>query len=131
MLTNPGKPVTLYEVAENVYKSYLLTFTTVNILAGFHVPGIWPVNPNVFTYDEYLSSSVTDRPDRPINCQNNNFPNEERESNMMELDVVSNLHTCSEEVCGLSTSNSISCVTPEQIGPFPKAKPRSTSNRGG
>ncbi|GFR24026.1 hypothetical protein TNCT_515241 [Trichonephila clavata] len=41
MLTNLGKPITIYEVAENVGKSYPLAFTPVNNLAGFHVSGIW------------------------------------------------------------------------------------------
>ncbi|GFV99027.1 uncharacterized protein TNCV_1510071 [Trichonephila clavipes] len=68
-LTNPRKPITLHEVAENVGKSYPLAFTPVNILAGFCVSGMWPVNPNLLTDDEYLSSSVTDRPDPSINCQ--------------------------------------------------------------
>ncbi|GFR33829.1 casein kinase I isoform alpha [Trichonephila clavata] len=99
MLTNQGKPITIYEVAENVGKSYPLAFTPVNILVGF---------------------------------QNNNFPNEESESNMMELGVyVSTTDAYSEEFCGPSTSNSISCVTPEQIQPFPKAKSRSKTNRSG
>ncbi|GFQ70671.1 casein kinase I isoform alpha [Trichonephila clavata] len=66
MLMNLGKPINIYEVAENVGKSYPLAFTPVNILVGFRVSGIWPVIPNVFTDDEYLSSSVTDRPDQPI-----------------------------------------------------------------
>ncbi|GFQ73736.1 uncharacterized protein TNCT_1211 [Trichonephila clavata] len=94
---------TTYGVVENVGKSYPLAFTPVNILAGFPVFGIWPLNPNIFTDKEYLSSSVTDKPDRPINSQNNNFPNEESESNMMELDVyVLNSDKCSEEFCGPS-----------------------------
>ncbi|GFQ76137.1 casein kinase I isoform alpha [Trichonephila clavata] len=125
MLTNPGKPITIYGVADNVGKSYPLAFIPVNIPPGFCVSGIWPGNPNVFTQDEYLISSVTDKPHRPINCQNSNFPNEERESNMMELDVyIPNLDTCFEEFCGPSTSNSISCV-------IPKTKSLSKSNRGG
>ncbi|GFW88415.1 casein kinase I isoform alpha [Trichonephila clavipes] len=96
MLTNPAKPITIYDVAENVGKSYPLAVTPVNILVGFRVSGMWPVNPNIFTDDEYLSSN-----------------------------------TCSEEFCGPSTSNSISCVISEQVRHFPKAKSRSKSNRGG
>ncbi|GFS72227.1 hypothetical protein TNCV_2442631 [Trichonephila clavipes] len=37
MLTNPAKPITKYNVAENVGTSYPLAFTPVNILAGFRV----------------------------------------------------------------------------------------------
>ncbi|GFX21595.1 casein kinase I isoform alpha [Trichonephila clavipes] len=91
--------------------------------------GIWPVNPNIFTDDEYLSSSVTDRLDPSLNCQNNNFPEKELESSMMELDVYVSNSDISD--AGPSTSNSNLCVTPEQIRPFPKAKSRSKSNIGG
>ncbi|GFY08288.1 uncharacterized protein TNCV_1356951 [Trichonephila clavipes] len=129
MLTNPAKPITIYDVAVNVGTSYPLAFTPVNILAGFRVSGIWPVNPNIFTDDEYLSSSVTDRLDPSLNCQNNNFPEEELESSMVELDVYVSNSDISD--AGPSISNSNLCVTPEQIRPFPKAKSRSKSNRGG
>ncbi|GFU82673.1 uncharacterized protein TNCV_2900141 [Trichonephila clavipes] len=106
MLTSPAKPITLYNVAKNVGKSCALAFTPVNILAFFRVSGIWPVNANIFTDDEYLSSSVTDRLDPYLNCQNNNFPMEVSESSMMELDVyVSNSDTCSEGFCRPSTYN--------------------------
>ncbi|GFY52851.1 casein kinase I isoform alpha [Trichonephila inaurata madagascariensis] len=120
MLSNPAKPIAIYDVAENVGKSYPLAFTPVNILAGFCVSGIWPVNPNIFTDDEYLSSSVTDRLDPSLNSQNNNFPEKELESSMMELNVYVSNSDISD--AGPSTSNSVLCVTPEQIQPFPKAK---------
>lgn len=146
MLMNPGKPISIYDIAENVGKSYPLAFTPVNILAGFRVSGVWPINQNIFTDDEYLSSSVTDRPDPFITCQNNDFPEEERESRMMELNVsvlnsvscpaelsepsTSNSSSCTTKFCELPLSSSISCITPEQVRPFPKAKPR-ISKRGG
>ncbi|GFV43966.1 DDE-1 domain-containing protein [Trichonephila clavipes] len=113
MLTNPAKPITIYDVAKNIRKSYPLVFPPVNILAGFRVSGIWPVNPNIFTDDEYLSSSVTDRLDPSLNCQNNNFPEEELEPSMVELDVYVSNSNISD--AGPSTSNSNLCVTPEQI----------------
>ncbi|GBM01027.1 Casein kinase I isoform alpha [Araneus ventricosus] len=116
MLTNSGKPLSIYDIAENVGKSFSLAFAPVDILTGFRVFGIWPVNQNIFTDDEYLSSSVTDKPNSSINCLNNDFPDEDSRSTMIELNI--------------SVSNSISCVTPEQVQPFPKVKPRS-SKRGG
>ncbi|GFV88374.1 uncharacterized protein TNCV_1241871 [Trichonephila clavipes] len=97
MLTNPAKPITIYDVAENVGKSYPLTYTLAIILASFRVSGI-------FTDDEYLNLSVTDRLDLSLNCQNNNFPKEESESSIMELAVyVSNSDTCYEEFSRPST----------------------------
>ncbi|GBM68846.1 hypothetical protein AVEN_189737-1 [Araneus ventricosus] len=130
-MTNLGKPIIIYDVMENVGKSYPLAFTPVNILADFHVSSVRPMNRNIFTDDEYLRSSVTDRPDPSINCQNNDFPEEESESTMMQLDVsVSNSVSSPAEFSEPLISNSISCVMPEQVRPFPKAKP-CTSKRGG
>lgn len=62
LLSNPGKPMTIYEVAECFGKSYPLAFTPSNIQSGFRVSGIWPFNSNIFSEDEFLSSYVTDRP---------------------------------------------------------------------
>ncbi|KAJ8909319.1 hypothetical protein NQ315_003465 [Exocentrus adspersus] len=48
LLNNPGKPMTIYEVAECVGKSYPRAFTPSNIESGFRVFGIFPLNRHVF-----------------------------------------------------------------------------------
>lgn len=58
LLTHPGRPLSIYDVAESVGKAYLLAFTNVNICKGFEVSGIVE---NIFTDDEFLSSYVTDK----------------------------------------------------------------------
>lgn len=67
MLQNPGKCLTIYDIAGRVGQAFPQATTPVNIQSGFRVSGIWPLNRNIFTEDEFLSSSVTDRP----------FPNNE------------------------------------------------------
>ena len=62
MLENPGKPMTIYDVAGRVGRAFPLAMTPTNIQAGFRVSGNWPFNRDIFTGDEFLSSYVTDRP---------------------------------------------------------------------
>lgn len=64
---NAGKPATIYNVSEFVGKAYPKAFTPSNIISGFRVAGIFPVNENIFTDDEYLAASVTDRPLPDVN----------------------------------------------------------------
>ncbi|KAJ8910650.1 hypothetical protein NQ315_011632 [Exocentrus adspersus] len=54
LLNNPGKPMTIYEVAECVGKSYPRAFTPSNIESGFRVSGIFPLNRHVFQEHEFL-----------------------------------------------------------------------------
>lgn len=63
MMSNPGKTVTIYQVGEFVKEAYLTAFSPHNVTKGFNRTGIYPLNTNVFTDEEFLSSFVTDRPD--------------------------------------------------------------------
>ncbi|KAJ8950853.1 hypothetical protein NQ318_011149 [Aromia moschata] len=68
---NPGKPVTIYEVAEFVNPAFSESFTISNICKSFEKTGIYPFNSNIFTDDDFLPSSITDRPD-PSSLINDN-----------------------------------------------------------
>lgn len=59
---NAGKPVTIYDVCEISGKAYELAFTPKNIVSGFKITGIIPVNENIFDESEFLPAYVTDRP---------------------------------------------------------------------
>jgi hypothetical protein len=67
MTSNPGKPITIYEVGGLVGQAFPLAFTPHNITAGFKVSGIYPFDRDIFGSDEFLSSYVTDR-EIPGNC---------------------------------------------------------------
>ena len=43
--------------------AFPLAMTPVNIQSGFRVSGIYPLNRNIFTDDEFMPSLATDRPD--------------------------------------------------------------------
>lgn len=105
LLKNCAKPMTIYDVCECVGIAYPLAFTPNNILAGFRVSGIYPFNENIFQDCDFLSSSVTDRPE-PI--ADPSIPS----SSTAESAAPTNF------------------VSPEQIRPFPKAGSRQV-RRGG
>lgn len=63
LLRNPGKPMTIYSVAECVGIAYQKAMTPVNISQAFRKCGIFPFDPNIFTEIDFLPSTVTDRPE--------------------------------------------------------------------
>ena len=61
MMRNPGKTLSIFNIAQLVGEAWTKAATPQNILAGFKVSGIWPFDRNIFGDDEYLPSNVTDR----------------------------------------------------------------------
>ena len=62
MVRNPGKTLTIYNIAELVGSAWIRGARPENIIAGFRASGIWPLDRHVFTDDEFTPSQVTDRP---------------------------------------------------------------------
>ncbi|KAG8307930.1 hypothetical protein J6590_006904 [Homalodisca vitripennis] len=68
----PGRVITRYQIAEIFGKAYERNATMGKGIKGFKVCGIFPVNRNVFSDDDFLSSSVTvqtipvDNPDEDL-----------------------------------------------------------------
>lgn len=62
MLRNPGRPLTIYNVAECVGSAYLKAMTPVNIISAFKKCGIFPFDDCIFTEADFMPSTVTDRP---------------------------------------------------------------------
>lgn len=109
MLQNPGKPISLYQVAEIIGKAYPKAFTQQNIIKGFAVTGICPINSEIFGDDEFLSGFVTDRADPAAITT---------EAAEVITESIDNL-----DKPGPSQQN---IVTLEMIRPYPKAAPRKT-----
>ncbi|XP_072395259.1 uncharacterized protein [Diabrotica undecimpunctata] len=63
MLKFPGRTITIYDIAELLGDAFPRAMAPSNIISGFKVSGIWPINPNIFTDDEFMTSAITDRPD--------------------------------------------------------------------
>ena len=66
MRQHPGKPLSIYNLASLGGHAFMKAASFSNITSGFQVSGIWPMDRYVFDSDEYLPSSVTDRPDPTV-----------------------------------------------------------------
>lgn len=62
MLRNPGKPVTIYDLGEIIGSAFQKAMTPRNITNSFAKCGIYPFDRHIFTDEDFLPSSVTDRP---------------------------------------------------------------------
>lgn len=116
-MTHPAEPITIYNVAELAGKAYPQAFTLKNIQSGFRVTGIWPVDENVFGDDEFLCSALTDREDPRSATRNLTAatpPQTAREDS----------HATIDDAGQASTSSSSVFISPQEIRPYPKAKPR-------
>lgn len=67
MLKHPGKPVTIYDLAELIGVAFTRAMTPTNILNSFKKTGIHPFDRDIFTEEDFLPSTVTDRPNPNIN----------------------------------------------------------------
>ena len=63
MLQNPGKPLRLLNMGKLMGLALIRSATPANILSGFRAAGIWPLDSEIFTDDDFLPASVTDRPE--------------------------------------------------------------------
>lgn len=88
MSSNPGKALSIYEVAQMVGRAFPLSFTSSNILSGFAVSGISPLNQDIFSEDEFLSCYVSDRPN-PTVVDSRSVQNPSRPSTSSSCGTVS------------------------------------------
>lgn len=61
MMSHPGQAFTIYNVASCVGAAYPRAMSPVNIASSFKKTGIFPFDKHVFTDEDFMSSSVTDR----------------------------------------------------------------------
>ena len=63
MKSNPGKTTCIYDIPGIVKKVLPFAATPTNVQKGFKVCGICSFDREIFSADDFLASSVTDRPD--------------------------------------------------------------------
>lgn len=63
MRNNPGKSMTIYNIPPLVTEALPKALTPTNIMNGFKVTGIEPMNREIFSDQEFLASTVTDHPE--------------------------------------------------------------------
>lgn len=136
MVSNPAKTVTIYEIPKLAAKAIPLAFKLQNIQRGFEKSGIWPLNSNIFSDEDFACSSITDRclseegnvpseqsiSDQPVTEQPSTGENqspEDRTSSNVEVIGSSQLESPSTS----QISGNVN-VTPDVVRPYPKAGPR-------
>lgn len=74
--SHPERVVTLYQVAELFKSAYVKNFTVKKAFKAFEMCGIWPLNPHIFTDEDFLSLTVTDQQTSSTinNTNHNNAP---------------------------------------------------------
>ena len=120
LINNPGKVVSMYQIAELVGKIYQSSVMPLNITSGFKKTGIYPFNSEPFTEEDFLTSFVTDR---PMSNDNDVGLCEQSSSNLSLSKVDDNTNICHSLQCTPSSSHT-SALSPADIRPYPKAEPR-------
>lgn len=103
LVSNPGKTVSLYEVAGFVNVAYSESFSIHNICKSFLKTGLYPFNSSIFTENDFLASSVTDR-QNPCNKETQEQDIQDKKSS--DLPEVGGLDIVSQSTSNLNTSNS-------------------------
>lgn len=119
MRSNPGRSVSIYEMAGLSTTAFSRSMTPVNIHSGFRCTGIYPLDSQIFGDDDFISASVTDQPPPFILTRA-----EEPAVQPPATTQITLPHSPQP-----STSGTTLRITPEQILPLPKAGPRKPSNR--
>ncbi|XP_077529007.1 uncharacterized protein LOC144141305 [Haemaphysalis longicornis] len=146
LINNPGKTISIHNVAQLVGSAYVLTVTQKNIISGFQKTGIWPFNSEPFTSDDYMMSSVTDRPEMSVSGEvsRQTATITEKTDSASRLESDLNFETNGHGARNVSTdvfpptvgnaastsTASPSRIVPSDLRPYPKAAPRKTGQKG-
>ena len=123
MRCNSGRTISIYDLGSLTGQAFNLAMTPQNILSGFQSSGIYPLNPDVFTEQDYLPSDVTDRLEvTQGDCEMDTAPTSEPEAT-----ATTTAAACSPPQPSQSTSAISQHTSPADIIPLPKAKPRRNS----
>lgn len=130
MSRNKCKTIAIANVAEILGSSYFKAVTQESIISGFRCTGIHPFNPEIFQDHEYLSSSVSDRPEVPPLAP---FSSEGNSARYSEAPCASEppLRDSSPEQLPVTMSGSVNDSYSEIIDlfPLPKGSPRKQKRR--
>lgn len=125
MVSHPGQTIGLKNIALLVGNAHQRAFTPKNIRNGFLATGIWPYNPDIFTDHDFITSSVSDRPNpsenEATNVEKLAVEDEPGPSTMYREQRTPEKQSIERQ--GQSLTN-LPLKTPEELRPFPKSLPR-------
>jgi hypothetical protein len=73
MNSNPGETITIYNLPSLVKFALPSAATPNNIQAGFESTGIWQFNREMFKYDDFRPSPLTDFPRSEVSSSTEDF----------------------------------------------------------
>lgn len=142
MASNPGRQISIYDIAGLTAQPYSQSFNSENIIKAFEKTGIWPINRSVFQDSDFSASFATDRPvssDEKASCS--------KDAITPKINIISNvlirtgkeanevvqycLETILDNVFRLiqrHKGHEIQ-ISPFSIRPLPKAPPRKNTGR--
>lgn len=129
LLAHPGIPLTIYQVAECFGKALSKAVTPSNIIAGFKKSGIFPLDRDVFTESDFLTSSVTDRPQSDV-LRPSAHLNVEEIASTSEEPISTNIPTTSKDTVANKPQEENIFISPKAFKGYPKALPRKQTTKG-
>ena len=66
VLTNFGTPCTIYDIAGIAKEAHNIAFSKKNIELAFKATGVFPVNRDIYTDEDFLPAKVTNRIDPTV-----------------------------------------------------------------
>ncbi|XP_046385714.1 uncharacterized protein LOC124155713 [Ischnura elegans] len=127
-MANNKRPMTIHDIPSILASILHLAATPENIMAGFKLTGIYPLNRLIFSDADFMPSYVIERPDptspstsRPTNAS----------CSAAELcETYMHIDTPNSSSCRPSTSTHLDYPTLEQLRPLGKAGPRLGTKKG-
>ena len=123
---NPGRAISIYDIASIICEPWKEALTMSNICSGFRKAGIFPFNDSIFAEENFVPSDVTDRPlkDTLINVSLSAMERMLHEENIQVIQVKGDghclLHAVSEslraEGAGLFTEKELGNLLALEIG---------------
>ena len=128
MQNNPGKYITIYQVAELAGNAFTKAFIISNILSGFRATGIHPINRNIFQDSEFLPSTVTDvpLPSGSNTLEANSLQSNDNDVESEMVDVIPPATTATLDCSSASDDHAILSM----LHPLPKSQESQTKKSG-
>lgn len=129
MVSNPGKTISIHNLAALANTAYAASFTIRNITAAFKKPGIWPFDRQVFTDEDFEASSIhhvpanatQQAPPLPGGSTTENLPSTSKQNAAIMTRTPTKADN--DQQSGFKGS-----VTPEDVRPYPKAATQKKKN---